>query len=200
MLSFSPVSAADAPRILVLGDSLTAGYGLAKAQAFPARLETVLRDAGIPAEVMNAGLSGDTSAGGLARLDWALAGRPNYAIVELGANDGLRGLDPQQTYRNLDAILTRLRKDDIAVLLAGMYAPPNLGRDYADDFRAVYERLAAKHDVVFYPFFLEGVAADPSLNQDDGIHPNADGVDVIVDSILPYVRRLVAEADGNADR
>jgi acyl-CoA thioesterase-1 len=140
---------------------------------------------------VNAGLSGDTSAGGLARLDWALEPKPDFAIVELGANDGLRGLDPAQTRANLDAILTKLKAKGVPVLFAGMYAPPNMGPDYAKPFNALYPELAQKHGVLFYPFFLDGVAANAALNQPDGIHPNATGVDIIVERILPHVLKLI---------
>ncbi len=178
-------------RILVLGDSLAAGHGLAAGDAFPARLEAALRSRGLEVEVINAGVSGDTSAGGRARLNWALADKPDLVVVELGANDALRGLSPQATYANLDAIVTRLKARNIGVLLAGMFAPPNMGRAYGTAFKAVYAKLAARHDVAFYPFFLDGVAARAALNQADGIHPNAKGVAVIVDRITPYVVRLL---------
>jgi acyl-CoA thioesterase-1 len=140
-------------------------------------------------------VSGDTSAGGLARLDWAMGDPPpGYAIVELGANDGLRGLPPAAMEQNLDAILTRLKAKGVRVLLAGMRAPPNFGRDYVAEYEAVFPRLARKHDAVFYPFFLEGIAADASLNQGDGLHPNAAGVEAIVRRILPSVRQLLGVA------
>ncbi len=181
----------DGVRILVLGDSLTAGYGLAAEAAFPARLEHALRQAGHPAQVVGAGVSGDTTAGGLARLDWSLAVGADAVIVELGANDGLRGLDPEATYANLDAIVGRLRERGIPVLLTGMLAPPNLGREYGAEFAAVFPRVARKHGVPLYPFFLDGVAAVPDLNLADGIHPNARGVDVVVGRILPYVKDLI---------
>lgn len=181
-------------RILALGDSLTAGYGLARSEGFVAQLERALRAKGIPARVLDAGVSGDTTAGGRARLDWALADRPDVAIVALGGNDGLRGIDPAATYANLDAILRRLRERNIPALLAGMLAPPNLGAEYAEAFREAYARLAREHDVVFYPFFLDGVAAEPELNQPDGIHPNARGVAVMVERILPHVEALIARA------
>jgi acyl-CoA thioesterase I len=181
-------------KLLALGDSLTAGYGLPSGESFTARLQRKLEAEGLNVTVVNAGVSGDTSAGGLARLDWLLADKPDFALVELGANDGLRGLDPQLTYDNLDAVLTRLGQRGIPALLAGMYAPPNLGRDYAEPFNKVFPRLAKKHGVVFYPFFLDGVAAEAALNQADGIHPNAKGVEVVVERILPYVRKLVRGA------
>lgn len=182
-----------ARRLVVLGDSLAAGYGLPSEQAFPARLQNALSAAGYVIEVVNAGVSGDTTAGGLARLDWALGNpSPSFAIVELGANDALRGLDPAHAYDNLDRIITRLKLRSVKVLLAGMKAPRNLGRDYASAFDAIYPRLAAKHGVPIYDFFLDGVATDPGLNQRDGIHPNARGVEVIVERILPHVTRLLA--------
>lgn len=181
-------------RLLALGDSLTAGYGLATADGFTAQLERALADRGYDIDVINAGVSGDTAAGGLARLDWALADQPDLALVELGANDGLRGLDPAETRRNLAAILETLAARDIPTLLAGMYAPPNLGADYGTAFNGLYPDLADQFDVPLYPFFLDGVAADPALNQDDGIHPNADGVAVIVERLTPYVIDLIESA------
>jgi acyl-CoA thioesterase-1 len=174
-------------RIAVLGDSLTAAYGLDLADGFPARLEQALRGEGYECAVLDAGVSGDTSAGGLARLDWMLADQPSHVIVELGGNDGLRALPPEQMARNLDQIVTRLEAEGIPVLLTGMLAPPNLGRDYGDAFAAVFPELAAKHDLPLYPFFLEGVAGDALLNQGDGIHPTAEGVATIVQNILPTV-------------
>ena len=177
--------------ILAFGDSLVAGFGLGSRDGFTAKLEAALKAKGVEARVVNAGLSGDTSAGGLARLDWALAPKPDFAIVELGANDGLRGLDPAQTRANLDAILNKLKAKGVPVLFAGMYAPPNMGPDYGKAFNALYPELAKKHGVLFYPFFLDGVAADASLNQRDGIHPNGKGVDIIVERILPHVLKLI---------
>jgi acyl-CoA thioesterase-1 len=183
---------ADPPvKLLVVGDSLTAGYGLPSEESFTAKLQAALKAEGLNVAVVNAGVSGDTSAGGLARLDWLLADKPDFALVELGANDGLRGLDPQVTYDNLDAALTRLGKRQVPVLLAGMYAPPNLGRDYGAQFNGVFPRLAEKHGVLFYPFFLDGVAAERELNQPDGIHPNAKGVAVLVERIMPHVKKLL---------
>ncbi len=183
--------AATANRILALGDSLTAGFGLAPDEAFPARLERALRAEGRDVHLINAGVSGDTTAGGKARLDWAMAAKPTLAIVELGANDGLRGLDPKLTHDNLDTILKRLEAAGVPALLTGMLAPPNYGKAFEAEFKAVFSRLAAEHDVVFYPFFLDGVAGDPRLCLPDGLHPNARGVDVIVDRILPSVRKLL---------
>ena len=177
--------------ILAFGDSLVAGFGLASHEGFSVRLEAALKAKGIAARVVNAGLSGDTTAGGLERLDWALEPKPDFAIVELGANDGLRGLDPAQTRANLDAILMKLKAKGVSVLFVGMYAPPNMGPDYGKGFNTLYPALAAKHGVLFYPFFLDGVAADAALNQPDGIHPNAKGVEVIVERILPHVLKLI---------
>jgi len=187
-------AAGSAPlRLLAFGDSLVHGYGLAAEDAFPAQLERALRGEGYRVEVLNGGNSGDTTAAALARLDWVLSDRPDLAIVELGANDGLRGLDPGETYRNLDAILSRLKAEGIAVLLAGMLAPRNLGAGYVEAFDAVYPRLAEAHGVALYPFFLDGVAMQPDLNQDDGIHPNAAGVALVVARILPAVVRLIED-------
>ena len=177
--------------ITVLGDSLTAGFGLSPEDAFPAQLETQLRRDGFDVRVVNAGVSGDTSAGGRARLDWVLADAPDLVIVELGANDALRGLAPAETEANLDAVLAVLTGRGVAVLLAGMLAPPNFGPDYGREFGAVFPRLADKYAVPFYPFFLDGVAARPRLNQADGVHPNAEGVAEIVTRIAPYVRRVI---------
>lgn len=182
--------------LLGLGDSLMAGYGLPAEESFTAQLEAALKAKGHDVRVANAGVSGDTTAGGLARLDWALAEKPDAAIVELGANDGMRGLAPEQLYSNLDAILTRFEKEGVPVLLAGMLAPPNYGKEYGDAFKAAYDRLSEKHDVVFYPFFLEGVAAEKLMNQGDGIHPNKEGVAIIVERILPKVEELLGKVDG----
>jgi acyl-CoA thioesterase-1 len=178
-------------RILVLGDSLASGYGLEAGQSFPAQLEEVLRDAGHEVRILNAGIAGDTTAGGLARLDWSLAAKPHAVIVELGGNDGLRGVDPRSTHANLDAILTRLKSRNIPVLLTGMIAPSNMGRDYGEAFNAVFPNLAERHGVAFYPFILEGVAGRRDLNQDDGIHPNKSGVTIMVDRLVPHVVRLL---------
>lgn len=182
-------------RLMALGDSLTAGYGLPPADGFTARLQAALDAAagtnGRKVEVLNAGVSGDTSAGGLARLDWALADRPDAAIVELGANDMLRGLSPEAARDNLDQILARLKQENVPVLFAGMRASPSLGADYVRRFDAIYPDLAERHGVDLYPFFLDGVAADRRLNQPDGLHPNAEGVAIIVERILPNVLKLL---------
>jgi acyl-CoA thioesterase-1 len=181
-----------APRVLMLGDSLTAGYGLQPDQALPVRLEAWLKQQGRAVTMLNAGVSGDTSAGGRARLGWAMADRPTHAIVALGANDALRGLDPRDTEANLDAVLAELKAKKVPVLLLGMVAPPNLGSAYADQFNPLYARLAARHGALLYPFILDGVAMDRSLNQGDGIHPNPKGVDVLAARIGPWVEKLVA--------
>ncbi len=185
--------AAEPPVIVAFGDSLTAGYGLEDSDSFPVRLEAALADKGIAARVINSGVSGDTTAGGRARLAWSLPENVDLVILELGANDGLRAIDPAETEANLDAMLAELAKRDIDVLLAGMLAPPNLGREYGEAFNAVFPNLAEKYDATFYPFFLDGVAADPALNQPDGIHPNAEGVARIVERITPYVVDALGE-------
>jgi acyl-CoA thioesterase I len=188
LMALASAARADAPcRIAVLGDSLTSGYGLALEEGFPAQLQRRLREAGYACQVLDAGVSGDTSAGGRARLEWMLADGPTHVIVELGGNDALRALPPEQMEANLDAIVGRLQDEGVAVLLAGMLAPPNLGRRYGDAFEAVFPRLAERHDVPLYPFFLDGVAGDPELTQPDGVHPTADGIALIVERILPTV-------------
>jgi len=188
LLIAPPSRAAEPPcRIAVLGDSLTSAYGLEVAQGFPARLQRQLDAAGYHCTVLDAGVAGDTSAGGRARLDWVLGDRPSHVIVELGGNDALRALPPAELERNLDAIITRLQSEGVKVLLAGMLAPPNLGADYGQAFAAVYARLAAKHGVPLYRFFLDGVAGHPKLTQPDGIHPTAEGIALIVQRILPTV-------------
>jgi acyl-CoA thioesterase-1 len=183
---------ADPYRIVGLGDSLMAGYGLNPGEAFPEKLQAALKARGHDVEVINAGVSGDTSSGGLSRLDWSVPDGTELVIVELGANDMLRGITPEITEKNLDAILARLRQRRIGVLVAGMRAAPNLGADYGREFEAIYADLAAKNGLLFYPFFLDGVAAEASLNQRDGLHPTAAGVDAIVGRILPTVEALVA--------
>lgn len=192
LLPNAAVNAKQAPiRIVALGDSITAGYGLSPEQSFPVQLEAALKARGVNTKVINAGVSGDTTAGGLARVGDVIRANPKVVIVELGANDGLRGIDPETTYSDLDGILTQLAQRHIRVLLTGMYAPPNLGREFGAEFDAVFTRLAKEHGVAFYPFFLKGVAANAKLNQDDGIHPNAAGVRVIVKNILPYLLPLL---------
>jgi acyl-CoA thioesterase-1 len=183
-------------RILALGDSLTAGYGLARNDGFVAVLQAALRENGFPTvRVIDAGVSGDTTAGGRARLDWALADRPHGAIVALGGNDGLRGLPPEATAQNLAAIIDRLLDiEKLPVLLAGMLAPPNLGAEYSRAFTAAFARQAERPGVIFYPFFLDGVAADRALNQADGIHPNRAGVDEMVRRLLPAATELARRA------
>lgn len=194
--SFSSApAAAESVKILALGDSLSAGYGLMREDSFPNQLERALRKDGLDVRVVNGGVSGDTSAGGLSRLDWALSEGFDAVIVELGANDGLRALEPQQTYQNLDVILGQLSERGLAVLLTGMQAPPNLGPEYGEEFSAIYPQLAKKYNVELYPFFLEGVAAIPELNQEDTIHPNAKGVGIIVKSILPYVKKVLKKVE-----
>ncbi len=194
LVAAAPVGATEPVKILMLGDSLTAGYGLIKGESLPAQLENALQADAFDARVVNGGVSGDTSAGGRARLAWSLADGADALIVALGANDGLRGLPSQETEANLDAIIRGAKTAGVPVLLVGMHAPPNLGSEYGADFDAVFLRLAARHGVAFYPFLLDGVAARPKLNQDDGIHPNAEGVAVVVGKILPFVRELIEQA------
>ena len=181
----------DRIRITVLGDSLVAGYGLPAGVSFPDRLEIALQEAGFDITVVNAGLSGDTTAGGLARLDWSLADGPAAVIIVLGGNDMLRGIDPASTRTNLDAMIARLKQRNVTVMLAGMLASRNLGQDYVTAFDGLYPALVQKHDIDFYPFFLEGVALDPALNLPDGLHPNAAGIDEIVRRILPSVTTML---------
>lgn len=181
-------------KIVALGDSLTAGYGLSTKDGFVPRLQAAVTAKGIAAEVVNAGVSGDTSSDGLARLDWSVPQGTAAVIVELGANDMLRGIKPQITRDALDAILKRLSTRHIAVLLSGMRAAPNLGADYGKAFEAIYPDLAAKYDALLYPFFLDGVAGNLKLVQPDGLHPNPSGVGVIVERILPKVEELITRA------
>ena len=193
MLTAGASSAADRPiRIVVLGDSLSAGFGLAGQDALPAKLERALKARGIAVAIANAGVSGDTAAGGLSRLDWSVPDGTDAVILELGANDALRGADPKATRAALEQIVKRLKERRIAVLLAGMLAPRNLGPDYAKAFDPIYPELAAAHDLVFYPFIADGVMGDRALNQPDGIHPTAAGVDVMVARMLPKAEELIA--------
>ena len=188
------IAAGPAPvRLLILGDSLTAGFGLSRSDGFQARLAAALAVQGQPVTLVDGAVSGDTSAGGLARLDWVLADGVDAAIVELGANDALRGSDPAALHDNLTAILDRLAARHIPVLLTGMLAPPNLGASYGTAYNAVYAGLAHRPGILFDPFFLDGVAGDPTLNQSDHIHPNPAGVRRIVARLLPLVERLLAQ-------
>jgi acyl-CoA thioesterase I len=181
-------------RIVALGDSLTAGFNLPASAAFPVKLGKALKAKGIAVEMVNAGVSGDTASGGLARVDWSVPEGTDAVILELGANDMLRGVDPAVTRRALEEIVRRLTGRHIPVLLAGMRAAPSLGPDYVRAFEAIYPELAAKYDLLLYPFFLDGVVADPKLNQQDGLHPTAAGVDRIVAGILPKAEELVTRA------
>ncbi|MFN4169576.1 MAG: arylesterase [Pannonibacter phragmitetus] len=194
-LSAGPARANDAAvKIVVLGDSLSAGYQLAPDEAFPVQLEKALKEKGENVTVINAGVSGDTSSGGLSRLDWSVPPDADAVIVELGANDALRGIDPAATRKNIEAIVSRLRERGVEVLVAGMMAPRNLGEDYAAAFDPIFADVAGAHDALLYPFFLEGVAMRPELNLADGMHPTGEGVSVIVANVLPLVQDLVARA------
>jgi acyl-CoA thioesterase I len=183
------------PVIVALGDSLTAGLGLPREEAFPAQLEAALRARGHEVRIADAGVSGDTASAALTRLDWALPEDASAAIVELGGNDALRGIDPAQTKAALEQIIVKLKERELPILLAGMEAPRNMGRDYVEAFSAIYRDLAEKYDLILYPFFLDGVALDAELMQADGIHPNAKGVARIVEGITPKVDQLLAEID-----
>lgn len=185
--------------IVALGDSLTSGFGLPNDKAFPSQLETALKERGHKVRIVNAGVSGDTASAALRRLDWALDGDTDAVIVELGGNDALQGLPPESTKAALAEILERLQKRNLPVLLAGMEAPRNLGKEYVTAFGAIYPALAAQYDVLLYPFFLEGAALNAELMQRDGIHPNAEGVGVIVDNILPQVEALLAASQTKED-
>ena len=192
--AFAANAQADKVTIVAFGDSLTAGYQLPGDAAFPSQLEAALKKEGLNVTVVNAGVSGDTSTGGLSRLEWSLTDDVDAVILELGANDALRGISPELTEKALNDIVQKLKDRKIAVLVAGMLAPPNLGEDYAEAFNPIYERLAETHGTLFYPFFLDGVAADPSLNLGDGIHPTREGVAVIVERMLPTVKELIERA------
>jgi acyl-CoA thioesterase-1 len=183
-------------KLVVLGDSLSAGLGLAAQDAFPAKLQKALQSKGISLEMTNAGVSGDTASGGRDRLDWSVPEGTDGVIVELGANDALRGIDPDLTRAALTDIIQRLKARKIAVMLCGMLAPPNYGADYAARFNSIYPHLAKQFDVPLYPFFLEGVAADAKLNQGDGIHPTAAGVDLMVGKIMPTVEAFIGTIAG----
>jgi acyl-CoA thioesterase-1 len=194
-LALSSAHAQNGPvKIAILGDSLAAGYGVKPEQAFPIRLQEALKAAGRNVTVLNQGVSGDTSAGGLERLDWMLADKPDIVLVELGGNDALRGIDPRTTEKNLVAIVEKLKAAKVTVWLAGMMAPRNLGSDYVKEFDGLYKRIADKYEVPLYPFILDGVAQDPALNQGDGIHPNPRGAQVVADRLLPFVTKNLDDA------
>ena len=182
---------AEPVKLVGFGDSLMAGYQLPAADAFPVKLEKALREKGYEIDIANAGVSGDTSSGGLARLDWSIPEGTQGVILELGANDALRGIPPEETEKNLDAMLTRLKERGIAVLLAGMLAPPNMGPEYGERFNGIYQRMAEKHGVALYPFFLDGVVTKANLQLEDGMHPNSEGVDVMVATILPAAEAFI---------
>lgn len=195
MMTFalSPAARAEAISLVGFGDSLMAGYQLPPEDAFPARLEKALKAKGLEVTIANAGVSGDTSSGGLARIDWSVPDGTRGVILELGANDALRGIAPEETRKNLEAMITRLKERGIAVLLAGMMAPPNMGADYAARFNPIYLELAEKYGLELYPFFLDGVVTEPGLKLEDGMHPNGDGVGVMVEKALPIVERFLAK-------
>tara|TARA_B100000315_G_scaffold245448_1_gene271344 strand:+ start:248 stop:925 length:678 start_codon:yes stop_codon:yes gene_type:complete len=187
----SPTFAVEPVKLMIFGDSLSAGHGLPKPDSFTEKLTQALKQSGLNVQVVASSVSGDTTSGGKARLDWALADKPDALLLELGGNDGLRGIDPALSRANLDDILQRLKNSGTRVLMAGMMAPPNLGKEYADEFNRIYPELAARYKIALYPFFLEGVVARPEMIQADGIHPNPRGVDEIVKRILPMVVKLV---------
>jgi len=191
VLALARPAAAEPVNIVGFGDSLMAGYELAPGEGFTEKLEAALRAQGHDVTVANAGVSGDTTSGGLSRLDWSVPEDTDLVILELGANDMLRGMDPATTERNLDEIISRLKERDIGILLIGMYAAPNLGADYQQAFNSLYPRLSEKYDLPLVPFFLEGVVGDASLQLADGMHPNAAGIDVMVQNVLPAVEPLV---------
>ena len=186
-----PSYAAEPVKLMVFGDSLAAGYGLQQPDSFTEKLSQALKQKGLSVRIISSSVSGDTTAGGKARLAWALADKPDAVLLELGANDGWRGIEPASSRQNLAEILRRLKAKGTRVLIAGMMAPPNLGKEYGREFNQIYPELARQFDVPLYPFFLAGVVANPRLNQQDGIHPNAQGVDEIVKRILPMVMKLV---------
>jgi acyl-CoA thioesterase-1 len=190
-LIFSTVAEARTINLVGFGDSLMAGYQLPPGDGFPEKLQASLKAKGIDVAITNAGVSGDTTTGGLARIDWSVPDGIDGVILELGANDALRGIPPEQSEKNLDEMISRLKQRGIAVLLAGMIAPPNMGADYAERFNPIYQKLAEKHGVELYPFFLDGVALDAGLKLDDGMHPNAKGVNVMVEKMEPAVTKFV---------
>lgn len=196
LVASASLAFADPVRIVGLGDSLMAGYQLDAGQSFPEKLEAALKARGHDVVIVNAGVSGDTSAGGLSRLDWSVPDDTDMVILELGANDMLRGIAPEVTDKNLTAMIERLNQRNIDVVLAGMVAAPNLGADYAAQFNPIFPKLAARYDVPLYPFFLEGVAAERALLLEDGMHPNAAGVDRMVENFLPLIEEVLADGPG----
>ncbi|MEM6712996.1 MAG: arylesterase [Pseudomonadota bacterium] len=196
-LMMASVARAEPVTIFALGDSLVAGFGLAPGEGFPDQLEEALRAKGYDVAVIDGGVSGDTSSGGLARLDWSLHPDTDAVIVELGANDALRGIDPGITESSLDGIMANLTARGLPTLIAGMIAPPNMGAAYAESFNPIYARLAEQYEAIYYPFFLDGVAAIPELNLPDGIHPTAEGIGLIVERILPYVEDLITRVSAD---
>ena len=194
LFALSMPAFAKTPEVLAFGDSLTAGLGLPASEAFPVRLAARLKEQGVDVKMVNAGVSGDTTTDGLARLDWALADKPDFVMLALGANDALRAIDPKIVRANLDAMLTKIQAEGAKVLLLGMLAPPNWGADYQRAFDAIYPDLAQAHGVPLYKFFLDGVAMNPELNQPDGIHPNQRGVAILVDRIAPLVAKMIGGA------
>jgi acyl-CoA thioesterase-1 len=178
-------------KLMIFGDSLTAGYGLKRSESFSEKLSNALKSKGRNVRIILSSVSGDTTAGGKARLDWALIEKPDVFLLELGANDGLRGIEPSVSRENLESIIKKLKKNRVKTLIVGMFAPPNLGKEYSREFNNIFSSLARKYSLLFYPFFLEGVAANPQLNQADGIHPNPKGVDEIIKRMLPIVMKLV---------
>ena len=191
-IALSASASAETISLVGFGDSLMAGYQLPPEDAFPARLEKALKEKGLDVTVANAGVSGDTSSGGLARIDWSIPDGTKGVILELGANDALRGIPPEETRKNIEAMIARLKERGIAVLLAGMMAPPNMGADYAARFNPIYQDLAEKHGLELYPFFLDGVITDAALKLEDGMHPNGNGVGIMVEKALPTVERFIA--------
>jgi acyl-CoA thioesterase I len=193
--ALAPAYSAEPVRILAFGDSLTAGYGLAEQDTLPTRLADALNKMGRPVIMINGGVSGDTSADGVSRLDWALADKPQIMVLALGANDMLRGLDPKVTRANLEAIIRKTKAAGVEIVLAGMLSPPNLGAEYKAAFDAIYPELAKAHNLLFMPFLLQDVAQDSDLNQADGIHPNGNGVAIIVRNLLPYVTQAIDKVE-----
>ncbi len=190
-LTFAVAASARTISLVGFGDSLMAGYQLPPGDGFPEKLQAALKAKGVDISIANAGVSGDTTTGGLARIDWSIPDGTDGVILELGANDALRGIPPQESEKNLDQMIARLKERGIAVLLVGMLAPPNMGGDYAAQFNSIYQKLAQKHGVALYPFFLDGVALDAGLKLDDGMHPNSRGIDVMVEKMEPAITQFL---------